>query len=104
MIDALIEKVWSNPALTTALDALERNWLSQALRLDDSPSIIRPTDACRYVEAAGILACSERADQRLIAYRIATYAYELFRGKLDGLESSVRAVLTRLGNFPSLDT
>ncbi len=105
MIDALIEKVWSNPALRVALDALESNWLTGALKLDGtSAKPIQCADACRYVEAAGVLACSDRADQRLAAYRMATYVYELFRGQLDGLESSVRAVLTRLGNFPSLIT
>jgi superfamily II DNA/RNA helicase len=105
MIDALIQKVWSNPALADAVDRLERDWLVQALRLSEieRPSIPR-ADARRYIEVAGILSCSERADQRLTAYRMATYAYELFRGQLDGLESSVRAVLTRLGNFPSLVT
>jgi superfamily II DNA/RNA helicase len=105
MIDALIEKVWSNPALTIAVEDLERNWLAQALKLSGTaPEPIQRTDACRYIEAAGILACSGRADQRLAAYRIATYTYELFRGQLAGLDSSVRAILTRLGNFPSLVT
>jgi superfamily II DNA/RNA helicase len=105
MIDALIEKVWTNPTLTVALDNLERNWLKQTLKLSGSaPEPIRRKDACRYIEAAGILACSERADRRLAAYRIATYTYDLFRGQLSGLDTSVRAVLTRLGNFPSLVT
>src|SRR4051794_38932112 len=105
MIDALIEKVWTNPILTVALDDLERNWLTRTLKLNGAASEpIRGKDACRYIEAAGILACSERADHRLAAYRIATYTYELFRGQLSGLDSSVRAILTRLGNFPSLVT
>ena len=105
MIEALIEKVWENPILSQALSVLEQNWLVRTLNLErpTSPTIQR-VDACRYIEAAAILACSERADQRLAAYRIATYAYDLFRGQLDGLEASVRAVLTRLGNFPSLAT
>ncbi|MER8775179.1 DEAD/DEAH box helicase [Mesorhizobium sp. M0915] len=105
MIGALIDKVWQNPVLAQALGALEQNWLVQTLHLERSPPVaISKADACRYIEAAAILACSELAAQRLAAYRIATYTYDLFRGEIDGLEASVRAVLTRLGNFPSLAT
>ncbi len=105
MIDALIEKVWSNPALHRALNSLEYGWLQQALKLDPAPgTLIHQSDARRYIEAAGILACSSRADQQLVAYRMAVYTFDLFRGQLDGLDGSVRAVLTRLGNFPSLVT
>ncbi|MER9496369.1 hypothetical protein NKI86_31945, partial [Mesorhizobium sp. M0320] len=87
VIGALIDKVWQNPVLAQALGALEQNWLVQTLHLERSPPVaISKADACRYIEAAAILACSELAAQRLAAYRIATYTYDLFRGEIDGLE------------------
>ena len=102
MIDALIEKVWSNPALVAGLLSLERSWIARSSGIDAAS--IELKNVKRYVEAAAILACSERTDQRLVAYRIATYAHELFRDQVDGIHAAVRAVLTRLGNFPSVST
>jgi len=105
MIEALIQKVWSNPALATALDSLERQWLAKTLHLEVEPGAgVDVGRARRCIEAAAILACSAQADHRLTAYRMATYIYELFGGQIEGLEGAVRAVLTRLGNFPSLVT
>ncbi|MDQ8730680.1 DEAD/DEAH box helicase [Bradyrhizobium sp. LHD-71] len=104
MIDALIERVWSNPALSAALATLEKNWIARSAGIEAPSPGIEANSVRRYVEAAAILACSERTDQRLAAYRIATYAHELFRDQLDGLDAAVRAVLTRLGNFPGIAT
>jgi hypothetical protein len=104
VIDALIERVWSNPALPVTVAVLEKNWIARAAGIETTSPAIDANDLRRFVEAAAILACSERTDQRLVAYRIATYAHELFGSELDGLDAAVRAVLTRLGNFPSLTT
>lgn len=103
MIEDLIKNVWETPELNSAIANLEKNWLSVNLGLD-ADGAVESEDAARYIEAAAILACSNRADQRLAAYRIATYAHDLFGDKLGGLNAAVRVVLTRLGNFPGLAT
>lgn len=106
MIDALIERVWSSPRLPVAMEALERLWIARSAGVEPSgPSSSIDTDnAIRYVEAAAILACSSQSAHRLTAYRLATYVHELFAGSIDGLDAAVRAVLVRLGNFPSVLT
>ncbi|MCS3444983.1 MULTISPECIES: DEAD/DEAH box helicase [Bradyrhizobium] len=106
MIDALINRVWSNPRLPQALDVLERLWIARSAGVDLSERSIsiERSSASRYVEAAAILACSSQTSQRLAAYRLATYVHELFAGSIDGLDAAVRAVLVRLGNFPSVLT
>lgn len=106
MIDALIEKVWSSPRLPEAMETLERLWIARSAGVEPSGprSSIDTSNASRYVEAAAILACSSQSAHRLTAYRLATYVHELFTGSIDGLDAAVRAVLVRLGNFPSVLT
>jgi superfamily II DNA/RNA helicase len=105
VIEALVQKVWANPSLQRAIESLERDWIRQELSDErlENPETSR-SSACRYLEAAAILACSREPDHRLAAFRIATYTYDLFRGRLDGVAESVRVVLTRLGNFPAIST
>ncbi len=103
-MDALIERVWSTPALGEGLALLERAWLRRAAGLSEDGEVTDRASAARLLEAAAILACSKRMDQRLTAYRLSTYVYELFGGRLIGLDASLRVILTRIGNFPGLVT
>ncbi|WFU39517.1 DEAD/DEAH box helicase [Bradyrhizobium sp. CB82] len=106
MIDVLIDKVWSNPRLPEAMKILERLWIARSAGVEPTTPVVAVDrhKASRYVEAAAILACSSQPAQRLAAYRLATYVHELFSGTIDGLDGAVRAVLVRLGNFPSILT
>jgi superfamily II DNA/RNA helicase len=106
MIDALIDRVWSSPRLPEAMEVLERLWIAKSAGIAPIGPIVSidSSKASRYVEAAAILACSSQTAQRLAAYRLATYVHELFAGTIDGLDAAVRAVLVRLGNFPSVLT
>ncbi|WP_164935484.1 DEAD/DEAH box helicase [Bradyrhizobium guangzhouense] len=106
MIDSLIDRIWSNPRLSEAMEILERLWIAKSAGIEPSGPLVSidRSRASRYVEAAAILACSSQTAQRLAAYRIATYVHELFAGTIDGLDAAVRAILVRLGNFPSVST
>lgn len=111
MIESLIATVWENPRLAEALRATETQWLSKALNLQN-PSLFGDTTMSpiqlplvrRYVEAASILACSAVEDHRSAAYRLSTYCYDLYHTDIPELEAALRVVLTRLGNFPALET
>lgn len=105
MIEELIQSVWSNPALQNGMAGLERDWIRQELSISEfqAPEV-DVSSARRYIEAAAILAFSHKADQKLAAYRIATYAFELFSDQMVGIAEAVRAILTRLGNFPAIST
>jgi superfamily II DNA/RNA helicase len=106
MIDALIDRVWSSPRLSEGMEILERLWIAKSAGIEPAGPVVSidGSRASRYVEAAAILACSSQSVQRLTAYRLATYVHELFAGNIDGLDAAVRAVLVRLGNFPSVST
>ncbi len=57
----------------------------------------------RLVQSAGLLSLSENPQARREAFTIATAAFELYGEALGGLADILRLVLSRLGNFPSLD-
>jgi replicative superfamily II helicase len=50
------------------------------------------------------LACSENIDHRIGALRLSTYVFEAFRESNFAFDSALRVVLTRLKNFPALET
>ena len=105
MIYELADKVWETPALSAGLLSLEQQWLRAATNAEgEAGPSVDAKQAARLLEAAAIIACSPKSERRLVAYRIATYVHDLFKGQIDGLEPTVRVVLTRLGNFPSLGT
>ncbi len=57
----------------------------------------------RLVQSAGLLSLSTDPQARREAFTIATAAFELYGGALGGLADMLRLVMSRLGNFPSLD-
>ncbi len=101
-MEALIEKVWSNPVLHSSVSLLERQWMGEALGIETDK--IDSTLACRLVEASAILACSVEPSQKLFAYKIATCAFDLFGSTNPNIPGAVRVVLSRLGNFPGMLT
>lgn len=103
MIQELSEKIWENPDFQEAFAAIERVWLSTELKLtrhEDASEAL----AVKTVNAATILACSQKPEQRLAAFKIATCAYELFEKSDFPFDLALRVVLTRLGNFPAILT
>lgn len=56
------------------------------------------------MEAAAILACSTQLERRKAAHRIATSVFELFETSNIPFDAALRVVLTRLENFPAVET
>lgn len=103
MIQELADKIWKNPGFHDAADRIELAWLTKEIGgIDDRHADI--ADATRLVRSAAVLACSEEADHRRAAFRVATCAYDLFGTGQVPLDQALRVVLTRLGNFPSIGT
>lgn len=103
MIQELADKVWGNPRFHDAAHRIELAWLTKEIGgVDAGPADI--TDATRLMRSAAILACSETADHRRAAFRVATCAYDLFGTEQVPLDQALRVVLMRLGNFPSIGT
>ncbi|MFW8642329.1 hypothetical protein ACOJBO_03465 [Rhizobium beringeri] len=103
MMQELADKIWENPGFHDAANRIELAWLTKEISgIDDSHADI--TDATRLIRSAAILACSETADHRRAAFRVATCAYDLFGTGQVPLDQALRVVLTRLGNFPSIGT
>ena len=103
MMQELADKVWGNPRFHDAAHRIELAWLTKEIGgVDAGPADI--TDATRLMRSAAILACSETANHRRAAFRVATYAYDLFGTEQVPLDQALRVVLMRLGNFPSIGT
>jgi hypothetical protein len=58
----------------------------------------------KIMRSAAILSCSQDAEHKQAAFRVATQAYELFGDDEYPLSSILRVVLVRLGNLPSINT
>jgi superfamily II DNA/RNA helicase len=103
MIQALADKVWSNPRFHEASKRVELAWLTKDLGVE-RPAISEEDDPRRLMQAAAVLACSANYDHRRAAFRAATCTFELFGSETLPLDQALRVVLARLGNFPSFDT
>lgn len=103
MMQELANKVWGNPGFHDAAHRIEIAWLTKEIGgiVDGDADL---ADATRLMRSAAILACSETADHRRAAFRVATCAYDLFGTGQVPLDQALRVVLTRLGNFPSIGT
>lgn len=99
----LADHIWSNSRFHVAATLAHRTWLARELRkpLDDEVKI---EDAVRLMQAAAILACSDNPEHRRTAYRTATMTYEIVGAEALPMQQALRVVLSRLGNFPALDT
>lgn len=103
MMQELADKVWRNLSFHDAAHRIELAWLTKEIGgVEDGPADI--ADATRLMRSAAILACSETADHRRAAFRVATCAYDLFGAEQVPLDQALRVVLMRLGNFPSIGT
>jgi len=99
----LADKVWANPKFQTAMNRVQTAWLQKAARLADENNLTE-LEPAKLMQSAAILACSEELEHRHAAFNIATYTYELFGTKQLPLDQALRAVLSRLKNFPSFTT
>jgi superfamily II RNA helicase len=103
MIQELSDKVWENSRFHQAARSIEEAWLRREFRIEDR-YLISEEIAKRAMEAAAILACSKQLERRRAAHRIATSVFELFETSSMPFDAALRVVLTRLENFPAIDT
>lgn len=83
--------------------ALSTAWLQRELGIDRSSY---PSDAelIQCAQAAAILAESDDPERLRAAFSAAACAADLGRDRLPGLDGALRIVLTRMGNFPAIQT
>lgn len=98
----LADKVWENGAFHAAASGLQRAWISREIGVAvDAPPL---AEAVKVVQAAAILAGSDVLVYRQSAYRCATAVFDLYGASDAPLDQATRVILTRLGNFPALQT
>lgn len=103
MINDLIDKVWKNERFQNSIRDIEISWISRELNLESIKSLDVGL-VKKAMQAAAILACSDNLEHRLAAYRLATSIYDLYQGDDVNFHKPLRVILTRLENFPSLNT
>lgn len=99
----LADHIWSNSRFHDVAAQAHRTWLAREL---GKPIVEEVTadDAVRLMQAAAVLACSTNSEHRRQAYRSATMAYEVVGAETLPMQQALRVVLSRLGNFPALET
>jgi hypothetical protein len=103
LLEALIRDIREDDRYRADLDELMLDRLDQSLIRKGPLGEPEPGPLERLVQSAGILSLSADGDARREAFTIASAAYELYGEALDGLSDALRLVMSRLGNFPSLD-
>lgn len=99
----LANHIWANPRFHDAAAHAHRTWLARELR-KPLASEVTTDDGARLMQAAAVLACSDNAEHRRQAYRTATMTYEVIGAEKLPMQQALRVVLSRLGNFPALET
>ncbi|MCA9781580.1 MAG: DEAD/DEAH box helicase, partial [Candidatus Eremiobacteraeota bacterium] len=103
MLEEVAADICASPVFQTTVDRIEQAWLRRQLELDMAAGI-STLEVKKLLEAAAILACSSKKQNRQLAYRIATLAFEHCGETELPSDQALRVVLTRLGNFPALNT
>jgi superfamily II DNA/RNA helicase len=103
MIQELADTIWKSSRFRRTAKAIERMWLSQELKLENSDPVSEEI-AARAMSAAAILACSDNLDHRIGALRLSTYIFEAFENSNFAFDAALRVVLARLKNFPAIET
>jgi superfamily II DNA or RNA helicase len=102
-MEQLIHRVWENPKFHDQLAIVSTAWLQRELDVSQTASL---TDAelVQCVQAAAILSGSTKPAHRRAAFSVAACAADLGREHLPGLDGALRIVLSRMGNFPAIQT
>lgn len=103
MLEALVSDIRANVGYRTDFDDLVLDRMEQSMLRSGPKGAPEPGPIERLVQSAGILSLSIDEGAKREAFIIASAAYELYGGALDGLSDALRIVMSRLGNFPSLD-
>jgi len=99
----LADHIWANRRFHAVAAFAHRTWLARELGKPLAEEITAD-DAVKLIQAAAVLACSTNPEHRRQAYRSATMAYEIVGTETLPMQQALRVVLSRLGNFPALET
>nr|WP_294564957.1 DEAD/DEAH box helicase [uncultured Rhodopila sp.] len=99
----LADHIWGNKVFHAAAALTHRTWLARELG-QSLVEEVSADDAVKLMQAAAVLACSTNPEHRHQAYRSATMAYEVVGTETLPMQQALRVVLSRLGNFPALET
>ena len=99
----LADHIWGNKLFHDAAALAHRTWLAREFGKPLDKEVTHD-DAVRLMQAAAVLACSNDPAHRRQAYRSATTVYEIVGSAVLPMERALRVVLSRLGNFPALET
>lgn len=103
MIEALVQDIRGDVRYRAEFDDLVLERMDQSL-VRKGPLAEPETGAIeRLVQSAGILSLSSDTSARREAFTIASAAYELYGEALGGLADALALIMSRLGNFPTLD-
>ena len=103
MIEELVAEIRQEKQYADDYNALVVRRMDQSLRNRTALGLTEHLAIDRLVQSAGIFSLSENSRARREAFTIATAAYELYGDALGGLADVLQLVMSRLGNFPSLD-
>lgn len=103
MSEELAERIWASPDFHLAYAAINSAWLKRELELP-LDAVIADSEITKCVQAAAILASSNDIEKQRVAYSIAACVNDLQGESLPGLRGVFRIVLTRMGNFPAVNT
>lgn len=99
----LANHIWNNTRFHDVVALAHRTWLARELGRPLAQEVTSD-DAAKLMQAAAVLACSTNPEHRRQAYRSATMAYEIVGAETLPMQQALRVVLSRLGNFPALET
>lgn len=99
----LADHIWENGRFHEVASQAHRTWLARELGQPPDKDFSQE-NMVKLMQAAAILACSTDPKHRRQAYRSATTAYEMVGCASLPMQQALRVVLSRLGNFPALET
>ncbi|MBN2971773.1 DEAD/DEAH box helicase [Roseomonas aeriglobus] len=103
MIEALVSDIRRDAQYRREFDDLVLDRMDQSLTRAGSAEDPGPGPIERLVQSAGILSLSGDPVARREAFTIASATYELYGEELGGLGDALALVMSRLGNFPTID-
>lgn len=103
MIETLVKEIRETKQFVLDYQGLVEQRMTQTLRQAGAYPEPDGNSVDRLIQSAGILSLSSDPAARREAFTIATAAFELYGEAMGGLADALRLVMSRLGNFPSLD-
>lgn len=99
----LEDRIWEQAKFQSDFAALKTAWLRRELAMNGG-EVVSDETIVKCLQAAAVLAASEDPVRQRVAYSIATCTNDLCGDDMPGIAGALRIVLTRMGNFPAINT